>query len=84
MLEKAKLKAERDEALAQLHERGPQLGLATTREILEELRARGDVAAVAHQTEADAVDGMLIGGLASCILRAVRPKTLDYRTVDNA
>jgi hypothetical protein len=61
----------------------PHLGLASTREILEELRARGDVALIAYPQTDLAADGAVLSGVASAALKAVGEETLAYRTVDS-
>lgn len=60
-----------------------RLGLATTREILEELRARGDVAMAVYPYTELGADGAVLSGLASAGIKAVGEEILAYRTVDS-
>lgn len=57
----------------------PRLGLATTRELLEELKARGEVSATIGEYP-DEMGGMAIG--AATLLDNLPGSMLDYRTVD--
>lgn len=57
----------------------PRLGLATTRELLEELKARGEVSATIGDYP-EATGGMAIG--AATLLDNLPGSILDYRTVD--
>ena len=59
----------------------PNLGLATTRELLEELVARGDVEVVAYPSTERAHQGHVMSGTAMGLLDALQPEMLDYRTM---
>lgn len=59
---------------------GPYLGLATTRELLEELKARGEVSATIGDYPEEMGD-MAIG--AANLLEKLPGSMLDYRTVDS-
>jgi hypothetical protein len=56
----------------------PLLGLATTRQLLEELQARGDVDSVVHQMLGSAY----MTSIAKKLLHTLPEELLDYRTVD--
>jgi hypothetical protein len=67
------------------------LGLATTRELLLEIQARGDVLMLMGRTgraskenHDKGADGSVLSALAGAVLRSTRPDVLDYRTEDNA
>jgi hypothetical protein len=62
---------------------GPNLGLASTRELLEELRARGAVAKLTALDLHHYDDAQDIHLAADRLLRLLLPATLDYRTVDS-
>jgi hypothetical protein len=69
-----------------MEEAKPNLGLATTRELLLELEARGRVASTIHlgnDKEDLGADGAALYSVASAMLRTSGEKTLDYRTVDS-
>jgi hypothetical protein len=57
----------------------PLLGLATTRQLLEELKARGEVSAAIDEYPQEMGD-MAIG--ASNLLNSLPGSMLDYRTAD--
>lgn len=59
------------------------LGLATTREILQEMQARGDVAMTVYPTSERGEDGSVLSAFASVSIKSCCDKTLDYRTVDS-
>lgn len=56
----------------------PNLGCATTRELLQEIRARGEVAAN-NDEYPDLMNGMAIG--AADLLDTLPGSMLDYKTV---
>jgi hypothetical protein len=58
------------------------LGLATTRELLEELRVRGEVASTVQGGERGP-QGALLYAMVNVTLRQLGKETLDYRTVDD-
>lgn len=60
-------------------EEGANLGLATTRELLEEIRVRGSISATAGDYPREMGD-MAIG--AAKLLDELPGSMLDYRTVD--
>lgn len=60
-------------------EEEPLLGLATTRELLLEIKARGEVSATIGEYP-DEMGGMAIG--AANLLDMLPGSMLDYRTVD--
>lgn len=53
------------------------LGQTTTRELLEELRLRGDLAMTAMPTTDRGADGAILSALAMAVLRATTTETLD-------
>lgn len=59
---------------------GPQLGLATTRELLEEIKTRGEMAAYSPGGGYPEERDMAIG--AASLLNHLPGSVLDYRTVD--
>lgn len=61
-------------------EQAPDLGAATTRELLMELRTRGDVASTARPGTEVGADGAMLSGIVRCALGAMSRDTLDYRT----
>jgi hypothetical protein len=62
----------------------PNLGLATTRELLEELRARGDVtAAFEHEDGGLRGAAHVLGYYTSFLRNSLPDALLDYRTVDS-
>lgn len=58
----------------------PYLGLATTRHLLMELKARGEVSATAGEYPEE-MGGMAIG--ASNLMDSLPGSMLDYRTIDS-
>lgn len=58
-------------------EKEPKLGLATTRELLEEIKTRGEMAAYGYPEERDMAMG------AANLLDQLPGSVLDYRTVDS-
>lgn len=58
----------------------PMLGLATTRELLLELQARGDTDVVAFPTTELAEDGAILSGVVRGLLKALGTQTLGYST----
>lgn len=58
----------------------PHLGLATTRQLLEEIRARGETAGYADERHKELGDEMAMG--AANLADKLPPPMLDYRTVD--
>lgn len=56
----------------------PHLGLATTREIIEELKARGDFEARVYHSE----QGDKLADAMRMLLKTLPGSMLDYRTVD--
>lgn len=59
----------------------PNLGLATTRELLQELAARFDLEALRPYPAKDPHAGVALIRV-SMLLQRLTPKTLDYRTVE--
>lgn len=59
--------------------RTANLGLATTREMLEELQARGRAGVV----RSDEKDSIHLESDADHLLKCLSAETLDYRTVDH-
>lgn len=59
---------------------GPKLGLATTRELLEEIKTRGEMASYSPGGGYPEERDMAIG--ASVLLASLPGSVLDYRTVD--
>ena len=55
----------------------PLLGLATTRELLEEIQARGECE---HERE---IIGVMMAGAAGWMLKTLPDEMLSYRTVDS-
>lgn len=71
-----------DKLAATFH--GPQqanLGLATTRELLQELVARGDLEVVAYPSTERAHQGHIMSGTAMGLLDALNPEMLGYSTM---
>lgn len=58
----------------------PNLGLATTRELLEELRTRGDLEVTCYPGTERAHQGHVMSGTAMGLLDALKPEMLDYKT----
>jgi len=59
--------------------KSPNLGLATTRQLLEEIRDRGEVSATIGQLPMESTWMMR---RANGMLNVLPPRLLDYRTVD--
>lgn len=60
------------------------LGLATTEELLIELRARGDVDSLTLEDEEGKRRGVTMAGVAQNLLTTLPPEVLAYRTVDES
>ena len=61
----------------------PNLGLATTRELLVELLARGEADIVTYRGQDRGADGAVLSGAASAVSKTLSAEALDYRTVDS-
>ena len=59
----------------------PNLGLATTRELLEELRTRGDLEVTCDPGTERAHQGHVMSGTAMGLLDALSPEMLGYTTL---
>lgn len=65
-------------------QRGPALGLATTAQLLDELRARGDrLAPNGNASTGDAVGARFMAIVALHLRTTLAPVVLDYRPVDH-
>jgi len=63
--------------------RGPALGLATTAQLLDELRARGErLSPHGNDATGDEVGARFMAIMAKHLLNTLPPVVLDYRTVD--
>lgn len=73
----ARYRRQRDEARAT-----PNLGVATTKDLLEELRLRGDFAMTVMPSTERGADGAALSALAGALLRASDPATLNAKRGD--
>lgn len=62
----------------------PSLGLATTEQLLHELRARGDVDTLTLEDDIGKRRGEVMAGAAQALLNTLPPEVLAYRTVDES
>lgn len=62
----------------------PSLGLATTEQLLKEIRARGDVDSLTLEDEEGKRNGVTMAGAAQRLLDTLPPQTLSYKTVDES
>lgn len=63
-------------------EQEANIGLATTRQLLEELQVRGDMNAVGAAGTKQGVKGALLADMASVLLRVLSKRDLGYSTVE--
>lgn len=63
--------------------RAANLGLATTREMLQELEARGRINALDAPTRREEDDSAHLQADAKHLLTILSPKVLDYKTVSD-
>lgn len=59
--------------------RSARLASATTRDLLDELRLRGDLAMTVVPTTERGADGAVLSALAGAVLRSSVPETLDAK-----
>lgn len=71
--------ASAEEARAHIKQEHRGLGEFTTRELLEEMRLRGDLAMVAMPTSERGADGSVLSALAGVLLKSSCKETLESR-----